>query len=197
MSTVSIAPTRAWLSQDQQWVLGSTTNASTSMCVRLLPISVLKSYTFFWCLQIEDEDDERYLELPQGMSLQRLELDITNMDNCETIIPGRLLKAVTEVIVSSSKEPVSDCTLLLSGFASTAALYEELLASSVREFWVKSSVSLRLCTSYWNRLASCPVSLSDLEDAANVALAQGKGYLALTDVTTTDLGITFRLRRVP
>ncbi len=123
---------------------------------------------------------------------------MTDMDSLDRTITGRLLKAASEVHVTSSNEPGMDPTLILSGFASTSALYEELLASSIRDFWVQNPVILRLCASHWHQFVSSPrVKLYDLNSAAKVAIAQGQGYLALTGVRHTRLRVRFRLTRHP
>lgn len=152
---------------------------------------------FCWRLQTEDEESECYLKLPQhGMILPRLELDMTSMFDRQLVVPAKLLLAATEVHAFSSEEAVESSELILAGFASTSALYEELLASNMQEFWVNPPVSLRVCPTCWDQHAAFGVELSDMEAAAQAAMATGQGYLALTGATITSLGVTFRLTRV-
>lgn len=128
------------------------------------------------------------------MLLPCLEVDVTKR---AIAIPGRLLRAAMEVHVLADKRASRETALILSGVASTTAWYEELQASCILDLCIPNAVRLWLCPKGFGWSGEVfAVELSDLEEAAKAAKARCRGYVDLTDVTTTPLGITFRLTRV-
>ncbi len=126
------------------------------------------------------------------MLLQRLELETAEPD--EIAIPDRLLKAAREVHVLACKaagNKVSDAGYLsrvtLLGYATTAALYEDLLASPIQQFWVQAAVSLWLSPTHQGQFQGPQLSLSELHDAAEAA--RGRPGLPGSDRSDHD---TFR-----